>query len=1499
MFKRLLGSICAFAIIMTQMPVINVVAAPSPVASFDASVYEGTAYEKTTNGTTITVKPGVKPDGSAAGTIEKRTFTNGKGEEVSYLVISDTSNIDGGVDVPNKVSVKSDGFGGNITAELWVQYTASAWRNFLGVMPYDADGKKISNQLMDLKTNTATQLLFKGAGNDSTVASSSQNDKWLQIVMTKEYNATKTSATCKYYCNGVLISTATKPISDYVEECGAEIYVGAPTIDTDLTTGNRWIIDKCIVSRINAYSGALSADDIAALYKASKYDFSEQVPDAPAYTGPLAKVDYSKYTEGSYTYSQLQDLDENITYGSKGIYGIESTIAGNTLKVQSQNASGYREGSAKINLSQEMTHGRIVTDVTMKMYGSGLFRYPYRISGEKADGTSKILTTIRYDLGFKYDDGSGRGITSPKLDGYGFYQLSFVLTAKDAESDWKLEMYDKMGDITKPLCTIDIARANLSKVLAIITGGTYCNTDDQTLQSINIKDVNIYATAIGGVSEVSDFDSKTNSVKATFTTPIGDIPEIVYAESLTGNTAVANVKKGEDDKELIFSFPFGLPDDSDYTISFDKIPYKDSNLVFSSEVSFTADKTDVSLYNVSMTDQDGNSVTNLDGITELNFDYDWKSEIDAYFLASAVRKDGLLLNIASKNISNGSGSGEFTFDLEKVEEVKLFVLCKDGFRPLFKNTVIGYSPEGERVETPLSISGGFFNGDNQNISYIKNQEGISAKAQLYATNPPENMKAIVSVERDGEISDVASEDITFTEETASVKVSLDDYTPAENDKLIFTIKDNSKTYFTKWLFYEDLSKTVDILLIAGQSNAEGHMGNAEESIKSEPNTVYLNTFGNNTLSTEGIKGWAGSLGKTWHDRTGHTVIVIRAAAGGTGFADGKWIESGACYINAKNLYRNAVASVRSKTGYEIGDCVYFWLQGENEQSSWTAQQYKDAFLTLHKGFTEDFGTGTDDKLTHCGILPIRSGSGDFPNNLKATGVRSALYDLAAENDDITMVSSYTEYLNCDEAVMNWFGNKYKNLHYPTGDIPLVMYNVFKDDNVHYAQKGYNELGYEAADNTLDFMNNNKTVEGVSILSSVGIKNYKDGDDIILPKEDSIVTIYPTASAKKVEYSLSDNISASLSEYGVLTPKKAFANSYSTLTVKADGKEMTFKVYSPLLDESITIASVKDNKKAIYTFTGDDGTLSDTIFYHDEFKRIGEANNIEMTGTIALVPGWIESGKAGIATWKECENIFADGILVAANHTMNHNLNTFVNNADGITDEILETEVNKSREMIMEKLPGQKVLGLVLPGNWAYSKIVTKAKEQHKSIRSGAGYTSLPIDNADDLYGIHFQSLMDETTATTMNSWVDSAINNGKWLMEMWHGVRDGADNNPNSQGYAPNKAEATAHFEYIASRADSIWVANWNQGICYMMERLSAKVSMLSQTTTELKIELKDDLDNAVYNEELTVNIKLPEGWTDFVATQGDKTLTSSVYNGNMSINIVPDSGVVTITKKL
>ncbi len=1493
MRNRILALFCVVAVLfgLLSSGTVTAVNAPAKIFELDLSAYKDVAYETSADGYEVSIKPGLKADGSAGGTIKKESFVNKAGETVEYIKMTETSNVTGGIERANRVTVSGTGISKNITTEFWVKYTAMGWRHFLGVMPFDSSGNAIDAQGIDLKTNTSTQLLFKGAGDSSTKGCVANNDKWQHIVFTKEYNADHTSAVSRYYCNGVLVHTATKSVSDYKDETSGTVYVGGPGFNSSWTSGNTYTIDSCALARLNVYSGVLTETEVQKLYGDQRADFIEGGQAVvPSVTGELAKVDYNTYSAGTYTSAQLTELDEKITYSKTGIYNVVNTIAGNALALAGKNASGQREASCNLALSNSVTYGRIVTDVTFKMNGSSAYRSLFAIGGKKSDGSSTTIKTIRYDGGkFKYDDGSGRGITSAETDGFGFYQLAFELISPDELSDWKLSVYDKTSDSGVPLCTITIARSALNEIVSARTGYIYVGSDAQEEENITVKSAKVNATAIGGLEEVGKYDSASRSIELKFNTPV-DIPKgQISAVSLSGYKAYTKVSKGKTNKELLFSFPLGLPEVGEYTLNLEKIPYNNEKLYFSEEIIFEAEKTKAALYNVVIKNEEGKTIDNLDGALELNVSYDTMSDAEGRVYLVKHDKDGVVLNASTADIQAKSLSAE----IAGAEFFRIYLWNENSLEPMSLPLEIGYSDDGERVVVPLTVQGAFYNDDDESINYMKGQTGIKAKARLTAGEPPENITATLKLTRDDENIYSKTEDVIFDKAgNADVSVVLENIEPKSGDILTFTIANGNFVYLTKWMSFEDLSKIVDILLIAGQSNAEGHMGNAKESIKVEKDTVYLNTMGNNTLATEGIKGWAGSLGKTWHDRTGHTVVVIRAAKGGTGFADGNWVTDGACYKNAKTMYQAAIASVQAKSGFEIGECVYFWLQGENEQSAnWTAEQYEDAFMTLHKGFTEDFGTTAETKLTQCGILPVRSGNSTFPANLISTGVRAAQYKMAAENEDISIVSSATEYWNSDEGVSDWFEKTYDDKFYPSGDLPMIMYDVFMNDNVHYAQLGYNELGIEAANNMLDYIEGKNTCTGIAVMSSEGLKVYEDGADIHLSAKDSLISIYPLGTAKTVEYTLSGNIAADMTEYGVITPKKAFANIYTTLTVKTDGKkEMSLKLYSPIADDSISIASVRDNKKAIYTFITDDGYWDSTNFYQGEFERLG------MSGTVALIPGQIEEGKANRGTWEEWETLLSKGNFTAANHTMNHVTNTYINNISGLTDTLLETEINDSRELIMDKLPGQRVLGLVLPGNWAASSIVKKAREQHSAIRSGSGNTALPISNEDDLYALHFQTLQDETTVDTMNGWVDTSVSKGQWVIEMWHGVRDGEDANPNSQGYSPDKKTATAHFEYISGLED-LWIASWDDGIAYNKERLRAKISMLSQTTTEMKIELKDDLDDKLFDVPLTVNIELPDGWTGAEVTQNGKVLSGKIVSGVLSVNIIPDSGAVTIRK--
>ena len=762
----------------------------------------------------------------------------------------------------------------------------------------------------------------------------------------------------------------------------------------------------------------------------------------------------------------------------------------------------------------------------------------------------------------------------------------------------------------------------------------------------------------------------------------------------------------------------------------------------------------------------------------------------------------------------------------------------------------------------------------------------------------------------GENSEViATENIVFNGTTAEVSLSVDASGFAEGDSLIFTITGGTKTYLSKTVPYISPKRTIDILMIAGQSNAMGQYADATLSVKPEKDTVYFNTMGNTQLTDSGEKGWAGSLGKTWHDRTGHTVLIVKAAWGGTGFEPysgcyGLWspdatqedldkCHSGAtfCYSKAKTLYDTAVNSVESyvDNGYTIGDCVYFWMQGENENSKYNAEEYITAFTKMHQGFITEFGT-EETRLTSGGILPIRgnSSSANMSKSLAVTGPRAAQAYLAASQNDLCMVSTATENWYSDASIKSWFDTKYPNNSYKNGDMPSTVEDIWRSDYVHYNQKAHNELGEEAANSMLDYLAGKAKADGISLIGNGGIKHYKDGDSIILPETVVAPLIYPTSALKNATFTLTGN-AATMTKYNEILAQSAMQNEYSTLTVTYDnGKTMTFKLYSPKVDDSISIATVKDNKEAIYTLTTDDNYTYTNQYLDEKFEELG------LVGTLGIVTDWM--GKSGMLSWDEAKALVNTGRWCVASHTKSHNQAGFEGNT--LSEAQLDVEINGARNTLLEHFPNQKIVSLYTPGGGSSDLIKAKVKENHIVLRrAGGANNNLPIDE-EGLLSLSARAIGSHwnTTAETMNGWIDTAIQNGQWVCEMWHGI----DNDASSWGGSISSEIADNHLAYVKSKMDEgkLWVTTLDDAAIYSYQRAKTTISKVSQTDNQLVIELKDNLDDKIFDAELTLNVQLPEGWSDATISVTGGSLAGTVKNGVVSFNVPINTGRISIIKK-
>ncbi len=986
-----------------------------------------------------------------------------------------------------------------------------------------------------------------------------------------------------------------------------------------------------------------------------------------------------------------------------------------------------------------------------------------------------------------------------------------------------------------------------------------------------------------------EFNSDANTVDFTFNTDV-DISSAEFVVSdLNGNRAFA-VLETIDGQTASLAFPYGLKSDGEYTVEYAGVIKTDDKSEHSGSFVFTASATPIAVYNASFTDEQGNAFENLDDIFVLNFEYESKNTGSESIIVAQYTGD--VLNKCDVYALEDLGQIT-TYVSDDTEKVKYFFWNIASMSPKFATTVYSRSADWEPQARPLSITGGFYDNSGNDVASVEGHTIITARAKLSASVTPENLTAYLKLVRSGE--EIFSDDgeISFDENgIAEVSITYENTNAIAGDVLVFEINDGQSVYYKKQIGYEEASKTVDVLLIAGQSNALGQYADASDSIRPEPDTVYFKTMGNNHLSTKGEIGWAGALGKTWHEETGHTVLIVKAAWGGTGFAEnsyGYWnvdYEGGSqrdCYDEAKSLYQAAIESVKANPEYKLGNCVYFWLQGELERNKeYTVEQYSEPFLKMHNGFLNDFGSD-DAKLTCGGILPIRAKESEgYPANLGFTGPRIAHYSLAASRDDLQIVSDATEHWYSDEAVKKWFKNEYRNREYEGDTMPLTMAEVLNTDKLHYRQEAHNEFGRQAALSMLAYLNGGVRADGINLITPKGIVHYEDGADIYLT-EDSVMPVVSPLCGKKATFTLMDTNAAVMDEYGMIAPKEALLNDYTVLKVSVPGQpDMTFKLYSPLTDDSISIAPVKDNKKAVYTFVSDDGLYSSVSFFNDEFKRLG------LRGTVAMVTDWIETPGTGqgwdYGSWDEWRELIGEGYFTIANHTRNHP------SFSGQERSVYEYQINSALEKLNEEFPDQKILGVCAPGNYVNDEVTSVTKQRHLSLRRGSHYNDLPATE-ESLYSVGFKTVTGSTTTIEeMNGWVDSAIAENKWLMEMWHGV-DGEGWEP------PSKDVATAHFEYIADKKDDIWVADWNEMIIYSLQRLKSRITIVSETEEELVVQITNTSDDTLYDAELTVNIELPDGWNNAEAVVDGAEKDAYTEDGVMSVTIPGGNGTITVTR--
>jgi len=327
-----------------------------------------------------------------------------------------------------------------------------------------------------------------------------------------------------------------------------------------------------------------------------------------------------------------------------------------------------------------------------------------------------------------------------------------------------------------------------------------------------------------------------------------------------------------------------------------------------------------------------------------------------------------------------------------------------------------------------------------------------------------------------------------------------------------------------------------------------------------------------------------------------------------------------------------------------------------------------------------------------------------------------------------------------------------------------------------------------------------------------------------------------------------------------------------------------------LEETTFICPIKDNKKAVYTFTTDDAIPAAAISYNADFKRLG------LCGSLALVGRWIYDAD-NISNWAFWQQLVREGRFDVINHSMRHFKYSDCSNLPSGIDS-LNTEINEAQTLFKSKFPTQDIIVTANPAvvNTPAADVIIK--QNHYAARNGyTGYNSLS-PNEDEWYKLNMQSTYNYTeargaTANELNTKVDYAIENNKWVIILSHGI--GTKRNEITQ------ANITAHFEYTATKLADMWCAKITDVTKYIKEKQHAKVKTMHAGNKLISVSLTHNLDTKVFDYPLTLKTIVPNKWWKAKVSQNGESIAITSVNENgvrfIYYDAVPNSSEIIITQ--
>ena len=298
-----------------------------------------------------------------------------------------------------------------------------------------------------------------------------------------------------------------------------------------------------------------------------------------------------------------------------------------------------------------------------------------------------------------------------------------------------------------------------------------------------------------------------------------------------------------------------------------------------------------------------------------------------------------------------------------------------------------------------------------------------------------------------------------------------------------------------------------------------------------------------------------------------------------------------------------------------------------------------------------------------------------------------------------------------------------------------------------------------------------------------------------------------------------------------------------------------------------ITNWPENKAGAVSLTFDDGTQSQLSLGIPALDARG------LKGTFYVI-----TDRVGTA-WDPWKSAAMAGHEIDS-HTKSHPYLTSLSTAQ------IRDELGGSRPLIDAQITSQKVFSLAYPYGDVNTNVSTIARDYYFAARGvNCGLNQPPYDfynvkacSPDSLDDVYYQT--------------DVAETQGRWLVTFFHSL-DGT-------GYgAWDIVEFGNYLDYLKTR--DLWVGPLDAMVKYIQEKANSSLSVSSSSTDNIVLTLTDTLDDATYDQPLTLRSEVPSGWSSVKVQQGSTiTTVNSILEGATRViyySAVPDRGPISLTK--